>query len=427
MIRGSTDEDSTSQSDTLLWLGGALVVGMGVIWLVLSRPWAGDATELQVTVEEPAVQLAAAPAPAPGTRTELENSLEGNPLRMAELAYEAGMLVEPGEYSAWTLYQRALEEEPDSEAAREGLENIAEELLRRASAAVEQGRFDDARATIERIRSAIPVHPAANELAFRIDELAPRPRPRPEPSRVRAAASNPAEPSAEAPPAQVRAAVEPPTQAAQSAPAEPGPESAPRADPALAPHEAFVAALARNQLLTPAGDNAKHFLGVLTFVAADHELTRQARSRLFVEFLARATEAIDALDADAASTWIDEADLLAVDPVAVDGVRRQLRDQLIAIESGRRVPASALKVVSYTPPEFPERALQRGLDGWVDIDFTIARDGSTREVTVTESSHNAYFRNEAVRAVERWRFEPRVFMGEAIEQRSYTRIRFDFE
>src|SRR5690606_36878518 len=110
-------------------------------------------------------------------RADLETPLEHNPLRMAELAYEAGMLVEPEEYSAWGLYRRALEQDPDNEAARRGVEKVADELLRRARVAVEQGRFADAQAAIERVRSAIPAHPGANDLAFRIEALRPAPAP----------------------------------------------------------------------------------------------------------------------------------------------------------------------------------------------------------------------------------------------------------
>src|SRR5690606_8191255 len=105
-------------------------------------------------------------------RAALDSALEHDPLRMAQLAFEAGMLVEPEELSAWTLYNRALEINPGSTAARQGLESIADELLKRASVAADQGRFDDARAAIARVRSAIPAHPGASDLSFRIDALA---------------------------------------------------------------------------------------------------------------------------------------------------------------------------------------------------------------------------------------------------------------
>ena len=72
----------------------------------------------------------------------------------------------------------------------------------------------------------------------------------------------------------------------------------------------------------------------------------------------------------------------------------------------------------------PQRALERNLQGWVDIEFTVGTEGKTRNIIVTDASHDSYFRREATEAVGKWQFEPRMFMGRAIEQSSYTRIRF---
>jgi len=83
-----------------------------------------------------------------------------------------------------------------------------------------------------------------------------------------------------------------------------------------------------------------------------------------------------------------------------------------------------MKVKSYAKPVYPPRALERGIEGWVDLEFTVEPDGATSHVEVTGASHDQYFRKEAVAAVEQWKFEPRVFMNRPIAQRSYTRIRF---
>src|SRR5690606_27544810 len=120
---------------------------------------------------------------------------------------------------------------------------------------------------------------------------------------------------------------------------------------------AFLAAIEQNRLLTPVDQSARHYVDMLTLIDRDHELTRAARSRLFEEFLTRAETALGTRDTDAAETWIEEAERLAVDEQAVAGVRALLREQLIDIESAKRLPASALTVVEYTPPVYPVRAL----------------------------------------------------------------------
>ena len=94
------------------------------------------------------------------------------------------------------------------------------------------------------------------------------------------------------------------------------------------------------------------------------------------------------------------------------------------MEIAKPVPASALKITTYVAPSYPARANERAQEGWVDVEFTVGTDGKTRNVVITDASHDSLFRREATEAVSKWEFEPRVFMGRAIEQTSYTRIRF---
>jgi TonB family protein len=203
--------------------------------------------------------------------------------------------------------------------------------------------------------------------------------------------------------------------------------AAPEIDPVVEARDAFAGALLANRLLTPVDSSAKHFVNVLSAIAPDAAATQDARRQLFDKFLSRADDSLTALDTDAAKTWIDEASRLEVDQDAIDAERQKLIDQLVKIESARRLPASEFKVVSYTAPIYPNRALERGVSGWVDVEFTVARDGSTRDVVVTDSSTDRYFTSETGAAVEKWRFEPRVFMDRTIEQRAYSRIKFDIE
>jgi TonB family protein len=323
-----------------------------------------------------------------------------NPLRMAELAYDAGMLIEPAEYSAWTLFSRVLRTEPDNIAARDGLTKVADDLVRRGETALDQGRFDNARATVERIRAALPEHAGAKALAQKIFPVAT-----PEPTR----------PALTLPQPEVRVA------RVESAPTPPKPQ----VDPVAEASAAFEKALAEGRLLTPQEQSAKYFVGVLNRTNVDHELSKRARTALSLEFLSRAAQSIEALDPEAAGIWIDEAEaLLGATDDGVRKARSALTEQLIAMESAKPVPASALKIATYVAPTFPTRADERNIEGWVDIEFTVGTDGKTRNVVVTEASHESLFRREAMDAVGKWQFEPRMFMGRAIEQTSYTRIRF---
>jgi protein TonB len=399
----STRPTRGNQSDLLLWVAGGAVAAIGAAWLLILQPWADSVNTAPVPASAPTASAAASPPPVAevGTpRIAPEAGLD-NPLRMAQLAYDAGMLVEPEEYSAWTLYARAAKAEPNNTAATEGLRKVADDLVGRGTTALEQGRFDDARKTVERIRAVMPAHEGAKALAARIwPEVAPR---QPEPEILR--------PSVEAPKV-ARVEVAPPTPPKRVV------------DPVVQASEAFDEAMAASRLLSPPEHSAKYFVGVMAAANRDHELTRRARETLSRELLSRAMQSIEALDAEAAGIWIDEAAAIGADAAGVRQARNVLTEHLIATEATKPVPASDLKVISYVAPVYPNRALDRGVQGWVDIEFTVGTDGTTHDVTITDASHETYFRREAVEAVEQWRFEPRVFMNRTIEQRSYTRIRF---
>ena len=257
---------SSNQGDLLLWIAGGAIAAVGAAWLLITQPWAGSDAEPQeiAFARAPTPTLSAETSPALTTEVEAaagdatapspDTTLD-NPLRMAELAYEAGMLIEPEEYSAWTLFTRVLKDEPDNAAARDGLTKVADDLVRRGETALDQGRFDDARAAVERIRAALPEHAGSRSLAEKIFPVA-----------------TPVDPTRSAlslPEAEVRVA------RVDTAPA-PAPATKPQVDPVVEASTAFEKALAEGRLLTPAEQSAKHFVGVLNRTNVDQELAKRA-------------------------------------------------------------------------------------------------------------------------------------------------------
>src|SRR5215813_13549494 len=162
-----TRKDTGRQSDLLLWVAGGVVAAVGVAWLVILKPWAGSPAPVEQAAPAQTVAMAADAPQQPPSGDDAPAAALDNPLRMADLAFQAGMLVEPQEYSAWTLYRSVLKSEPNNTAALEGLNRVADELVRRGETALEQGRFDDARATVERVRAALPQHEGMKALAVK--------------------------------------------------------------------------------------------------------------------------------------------------------------------------------------------------------------------------------------------------------------------
>ena len=65
-------------------------------------------------------------------------------------------------------------------------------------------------------------------------------------------------------------------------------------------------------------------------------------------------------------------------------------------------------------PQYPRRAAERGLEGYVLLEFTVTRQGTVRDPVVIDSS-SSMFDRAAIDAVMRFRYRPRVIDGEPVE------------
>lgn len=66
-------------------------------------------------------------------------------------------------------------------------------------------------------------------------------------------------------------------------------------------------------------------------------------------------------------------------------------------------------------PVYPRRALQRGIEGYVIVEFTVTSNGSVRDPVVVESNPPKVFDNAAIKAALKFKYKPRVIDGQAIE------------
>ena len=75
-------------------------------------------------------------------------------------------------------------------------------------------------------------------------------------------------------------------------------------------------------------------------------------------------------------------------------------------------------------PQWPREALIEGTEGWVEVEFTILPDGSVENPVVIASEPPRLFDRNAMRAILRWKFKPRIVGGEAVSRRAAQRIDF---
>jgi protein TonB len=78
-------------------------------------------------------------------------------------------------------------------------------------------------------------------------------------------------------------------------------------------------------------------------------------------------------------------------------------------------------------PVYPARALSRGLEGYVDMSFTVTTTGTVRDPVVIFST-SSLFERAAIRAVLKFKYKPRVVDGVPVDVPNVkTRITFKIE
>ena len=71
-------------------------------------------------------------------------------------------------------------------------------------------------------------------------------------------------------------------------------------------------------------------------------------------------------------------------------------------------------------PRYPNRALSRGIEGFVIVEFTVTRSGAVRDPVVIEAQDSrgkptTIFNSSALKAALKFKYKPRVIDGEPVE------------
>lgn len=91
----------------------------------------------------------------------------------------------------------------------------------------------------------------------------------------------------------------------------------------------------------------------------------------------------------------------------------------------KMVMASDLTPLARIRPQYPPRALARGIEGWVELTFTATAQGTVSELVVVDAAPRGTFENAAKAAVARWRFRPVMESGEPVPVRVFLHVDFE--
>jgi protein TonB len=78
-------------------------------------------------------------------------------------------------------------------------------------------------------------------------------------------------------------------------------------------------------------------------------------------------------------------------------------------------------------PMYPRDAAMKGQEGWVKVEFTITAIGTVKNPRVIDSKPPRVFNREAIRAILKWKFKPRVVDGVAVDRLATQTIDFSLD
>ena len=82
-------------------------------------------------------------------------------------------------------------------------------------------------------------------------------------------------------------------------------------------------------------------------------------------------------------------------------------------ESGQDAEPTLI-AIQKSNPEYPERALQRGLEGYSVVEYAVDSNGYVIDPIIVDSSPGTVFNRTSLRAIQNYRFKPPTVNGEAV-------------
>jgi len=87
------------------------------------------------------------------------------------------------------------------------------------------------------------------------------------------------------------------------------------------------------------------------------------------------------------------------------------------LDSGASISASDAEYLPIVviQPQYPNRALQRGIEGWCQVMFTVDENGGVLDPVVVDADPPEIFDSSSLRAVTRFKFNPRTVNGQGVK------------
>ncbi len=378
-------------------------------------------------------------------------------LTLAAEHLEAGNLITPSNNNARYYYELALSNDPGNQAAEQGLIIVASKLVLRAREAIDQDRLDDADELLDDARA---LDPDSTELAASTKALDSALEAKAEAERQAEAArlaelARQAELERQAELARQaelrrQAELERQAELARQAELERQAEAARLAEIKRQQEEARQARLREAQQRNAEQDAAvaatTSMLGVGGSTVKEPSANTAPKTTAVRNNRDQAPQAVAARAPEPTQAVVEREEIpTATLPLRAGATGGEATlapagssqgfspsDYVAGALASRQasattVPISSLTRTNYVAPEYPRAAQRRNLSGSVDVMFTVTTIGTVSDVTVVKSEPDDTFNKAAIDAVSKWRFEPIIENGVALEKRSAVRLSFDLQ
>lgn len=435
------EENVNSSLNIWIFISVAVVLCGGIGWFLL------DTEPAQETVASVAPLAETMAEPEPVSVAEVaelvteedlavetpDSELEAD-LRKAQIAAAAEIYAEPADQSALYYYGRVLEREPGHEVANAELDAVLGQLQIVVDGQLAEERLQDAYRLAGLVAAVRPGHAIVEtvqqDLDRRASELV-------EQAMQDARAGNNSRAlatveQAESLPGQnseyyeaIRESIADVDQSLRDA-------ARRRAERERAAYVASAnqwvedtrAAIAAGNLVAPAGTSARD---LFLSRSVEDEYQSELRSELAAAFVAGVEAAVNASDFDLADALLAAAPDVGVPDEAVTALRNQTDERYAADKAKTLLAVNELVRRKNAAARYPRRAVERGISGWVEVEFTVTENGSTSDIRIANADPSGVFDSAVISAVEQWEFEPRVVRGRTIEQRTVARMVFNLE
>jgi TonB family protein len=85
------------------------------------------------------------------------------------------------------------------------------------------------------------------------------------------------------------------------------------------------------------------------------------------------------------------------------------------------------RLVQHIAAEYPKDAARKGIEGSVDVSFTVTSQGKVTDVLVLDAEPSEIFNRSAVAAVRRWKYDPKTINGVPVESHQQLRLQFKLD